>query len=80
MFFPMYKLLTATEQKRKLMKIADDSVTGKNYMIEIVKMKIRGVGKENKKYMRQTPAGNSKGLFGLQIVKKVDKTIVLTEG
>ena len=48
MFFPMYKLLTATEQKRKLMKIADDSVTGKNYMIEIVKMKIRGVGKENK--------------------------------
>ncbi len=30
--------------------------------------------------MRQTPSGNSKGLFGLQLVKKTDKSIVLTEG
>ena len=30
--------------------------------------------------MRQTPSGNSKGLFGLQLVKNTDKTIVLTEG
>lgn len=30
--------------------------------------------------MRQMPAGGSKGLFGLQTVKRSDKTIILTEG
>ncbi len=45
MYFPMYKVLSSAEQKRKLMKIADDSTHTKSYMIEIVKMKIRGVGK-----------------------------------
>lgn len=46
----------------------------------MAKIKIRGVGKENKKYMRQFPPGPSRGLFGLNTITKSDKTVVLTEG
>jgi hypothetical protein len=41
---------------------------------------MRGVGKENKKYMRQMPAGPARGLFGLNTIKKSDKVVCLTEG
>lgn len=30
--------------------------------------------------MRQYPAGPARGLFGLNLVKKSDKTVVITEG
>lgn len=51
-----------------------------NYAMELVKLKVRGVGKENKKYMRQMPPGTTRGLFGLDTVKNSDKVVVLTEG
>jgi len=46
----------------------------------MAKIKIRGVGKENKKYMRQFPPGPARGLFGLNTIKKSDKVVVITEG
>jgi twinkle protein len=46
----------------------------------MAKIKIRGVGKENKKYMRQFPSGPARGLFGLGTIKKSDKIVVMTEG
>ncbi len=30
--------------------------------------------------MRQYPAGSARGLFGLNVVKKLDKTVIITEG
>lgn len=41
---------------------------------------MRGASKETKKYMRQYPIGSSRGIFGLNLVKDTDKTVVLTEG
>jgi hypothetical protein len=51
-----------------------------NSWTEIVRLKVRGSGKANKKYMRQMPVGAEKGFFGLNLVKDSDNTIVLTEG
>jgi twinkle protein len=45
-----------------------------------VRLKVRGAGKQNKKYMRQLPAGAQKGFFGLNLIKDSDNTVVLTEG
>ncbi|EGR33048.1 hypothetical protein IMG5_063030 [Ichthyophthirius multifiliis] len=45
-----------------------------------VKCKIRGVGKENKQFMRMKPSGQSSGLFGLNTVPINAKEIVITEG
>lgn len=46
----------------------------------LTKTKIRGVGKENKKYMRQYPSGNRPGLFGLNLITANTKEIIITEG
>ena len=41
---------------------------------------MRGASKETKKYMRQSPPGGTKGLFGYNLVKDTDNVIVVTEG
>lgn len=60
---------------------------------EVVKMKVRAIGADNKHRMKLMPAGSElkyvkiiqfnsffRGLFGLTSVKKDDKAIVITEG
>lgn len=44
------------------------------------KTKVRGVGAENKKFMRQFPTGNRPGMFGLNLITPTVKEIVITEG
>ena len=48
---------------------------------ELVRMKCRAIGKDNKHRQRFIPHGSSlKGLFGLTTVREEDKAIVITEG
>jgi twinkle protein len=48
---------------------------------QLVKMKVRGVGKENKHRQKFLPAGSEiRGLFGLTTVTDQDKAIFITEG
>lgn len=47
---------------------------------EIVRFKVRAIGKENKSRQRFTPNTSAKGLFGMTTVKESDKIIVVTEG
>jgi twinkle protein len=48
---------------------------------ELVKMKVRAVGKDNKHRQKFMPSGSElKGLFGLTTVREGDKAIVITEG
>lgn len=45
------------------------------------KIKLRGVGKNNKQYMRIEPKGTlDAGLFGINIITPDHKEIVITEG
>ena len=45
------------------------------------KVKLRGVGKENKQFMRVEPKGTREsGLFGMNLVRTEDKEVVITEG
>jgi twinkle protein len=46
----------------------------------VVKLKMRGASKETKKYMRQFPPGNQRGLFGFNLIKDTDNMVVITEG
>ena len=46
----------------------------------LTKTKIRGIGAENKKYMRQFPTGNRPGMFGLNLITPSTKEVVITEG
>jgi twinkle protein len=47
----------------------------------ISKMKMRGMGKENKQYMRIFPAGVTKpGLFGMHLITPTTKEVIITEG
>lgn len=39
----------------------------------LVRLKVRGSGSENKKFMRQTPTSNQRGFFGLNLIKPEDK-------
>lgn len=54
------------------------SVSSEDY--QLVRNKIRGVGKENKRYQRMEPSPGYWGLFGLNTVPEHSKVIVLTEG
>ena len=47
---------------------------------ELIRAKIRGIGQENKKYMRQFPIGGNSGFFGFNLISPDDKFVVLTEG
>jgi twinkle protein len=58
----------------------DKNFTYNNSWTEIIKVKMRGASKETKKYMRQSPPGGTKGLFGYNLVKDTDNVIVVTEG
>ena len=49
-------------------------------MYRVVKAKVRGIGRENKSYMRVKPGGSIWGLFGLNTVGASDKEVVITEG
>lgn len=81
-YFPYYKVLSEKEQKKHLSEEfkrdkTNSNLTYWNDWTDIVKAKVRGSGKENKMYMRQFPNGQ-KGLFGLNIVKDSDKTVIIT--
>jgi hypothetical protein len=80
MYFPMQKFLTEAEQRRKLLQIAQSDSKSGSLVAELAKVKLRGIGKENKMYMRQYPSGPARGLFGLNTIKKTDTIVVLTEG
>lgn len=41
---------------------------------------MRGGSRETKRYMRQYPIGSQKGIFGFNLIKDSDRTLVLTEG
>jgi twinkle protein len=41
---------------------------------------MRGASKDTKKYMRQYPIGNIKGIFGFNLIKDTDKVVIITEG
>jgi hypothetical protein len=59
-YFPSYKVLKKDEQKQLLFdefKRGPSSCHYGNSWCEIVKVKVRGSGKANKKYMRQLPVG-----------------------
>ena len=43
-------------------------------------MKIRGGSSSTKMFMRQAPAGNHSGFFGMHTVSDNDRIVVLTEG
>ncbi len=48
---------------------------------ELQRIKVRGVGKENKSCMRMQPTGvESLSLFGLNLITPSDTDIVVTEG
>ncbi len=84
-YFPAYKMNKDNEGKgvagiMGMQKEGTSNYFYNNRWSEIVKVKIRGNGKINKKYMKQSPAGGQRGFFGLNLVKETDNTIVLTEG
>lgn len=83
-YFPTYKILQGEEQKQQMFdefkRQKSCSFTYNNNWTEIVKVKVRGSGKENKRHMRQLPVGGQKGFFGMNLVKDSDNMIVLTEG
>lgn len=71
-YFPMYR----PKYYKRTEKFSEEEKNER----ELVKAKIRGVGAENKKYMRQFPTGNTTGFFGLNTIKHDQKFVVLTEG
>lgn len=84
-YFPTYKSNETRDNRsitsiKDLNKEATNNYFYNNRWTEIVKVKIRGSGKINKMYMKQSPVGGQRGFFGLNIVKDTDDTIVLTEG
>lgn len=55
------------EDKKKIEELESGMINTK--LACIAKMKMRGVGKENKKYMRMFPAGGVRpGIFGLNLL------------
>ncbi len=60
------------------MQIAQSDSKSESLVAELAKVKLRGIGKENKMYMRQYPSGPARGLFGLNTIKKTDTAVVLT--
>ena len=44
-----------------------------NMLWELQRVKVRGIGKQNKQYMRMSPTGvESKGLFGMNLITSCD--------
>ena len=80
-YFPAYKSIKEKNPK-EITKVKErtSNYFYNNSWSEITKVKIRGNGKINKKYMKQSPTGGQRGFFGLNLVKDTDNTIVLTEG
>ena len=64
-YFPMYKVIDNWNSEGR----ANPNFHYHNSATQICRVKFRGVGKENKKYMRQHPVGGQPGLFGLNLVK-----------
>ena len=72
LYFPMYKP-KHTKSRNKLTPAEAEEK-------ELIRAKIRGIGQENKKYMRQFPIGGNSGFFGFNLISPDDKFVVLTEG
>ncbi len=83
-YFPLYKIKQGKQSKAEIIEDAtnklDSNFNFLNDWTQIAKVKMRGATKETKKYMRQYPIGSFKGIFGLNLIKDTDKTVVLTEG
>ena len=83
MYFPLYQLLNSKSNGENILNEIKGSKTNfvsNNDWTKIVKIKMRGASKETKRYMRQYPLGNQKGLFGFNLIKDTDKEVILTEG
>eukprot|EP00347_Sterkiella_histriomuscorum_P022319 403330901 len=91
-YFPLYAPKSKKSKNKKKKEIEKDKIhyqqediNCENTMntddFELVKMKIRAIGADNKHRMKFMPAGSDlKGLFGLTTIKPEHKAIVITEG
>ncbi|KAL4435105.1 hypothetical protein ABPG74_003598 [Tetrahymena malaccensis] len=92
-YFPMFKFEkveaeSSDEDKAKNIfsneEKEDDNksqrITISTNACKLIKCKIRGIGSENKRYMRVKPAGSKSGIFGLNTVPQNAKELVITEG
>lgn len=79
----MYKINDSNDNKvnliKELEKAKNKNFHYNNTWTHLVKTKMRGASKETKKYMRQYPIGsNLRGIFGFNLIKDTDRTIVVT--
>ncbi|EAR84473.1 toprim domain protein (macronuclear) [Tetrahymena thermophila SB210] len=89
-YFPMFKfekVEAESSDEDKARDVFQDETNGNSQRITIstnscklIKCKIRGIGSENKKYMRVKPSGSKSGIFGLNTVPQNAKELVITEG
>lgn len=71
-YFPFFRP-SKNKKKEDFSHLCDE-----NY--EAVKLKMRAVGKEYKRFQRFKPSGGHFGVFGLNTIEKDSKVIVITEG
>ncbi|KAL4479607.1 hypothetical protein ABPG72_004203 [Tetrahymena utriculariae] len=92
-YFPMFKFEKAEAESSDEDKAKDifqyeerekdntrQRITISTNTCKLIKCKIRGIGPENKRYMRVKPAGSKSGIFGLNTVPQNSKELVITEG
>lgn len=83
-YFPLYALKskkTLAREKSHPQEVTEEQKIMNTTEFELVKMKVRGVGAENKSKQKFLPSGSDiKGLFGMTTVGENDKAICITEG
>ena len=83
-YYPLYSPKSKKQKDKDRTQpssIPEEAKTLENEEFEIVKMKVRAIGAENKHRQKFMPSGSDlKGLFGLTSLNKNDKAVVITEG
>ncbi|CAD8153082.1 unnamed protein product [Paramecium octaurelia] len=79
-YFPMFRLLTLQQQNES--HIQNEYIQSKynSQLYELVSCKLRGMGKENKYIQKIEPKNAMKGIFGLNLLTRDVKQIIVTEG
>ena len=83
-YYPLYAPKSKKQRDKdrtQPLTITEEAKVLENEEFEIVKMKVRAIGADNKHRQKFMPSGSDlKGLFGLTSLSKNDKAIVITEG
>ncbi|CAD8059876.1 unnamed protein product [Paramecium primaurelia] len=79
-YFPMFRLLSQQQQNDNDIKNEYIQSKYNSQLYELVSCKLRGMGKENKYIQKIEPKNAMKGIFGLNLLTKNVKQIILTEG